>query len=104
MAYQVDQIKTVDPDDTQALKIVKGSDYVTLLTCTPYMVNSHRLLVRGKRIPYVEEKETAAAKKAQQQKVGLMLGVITVLILLLLISNRIQRKKRLHSNTSIDEK
>ncbi len=73
---------------------MRGSDYVTLLTCTPYMVNSHRLFGTGKRIPYVEENETAAAKKANQQKVGLMLVVSTTfLLLLLVISNRIQAKK-----------
>lgn len=52
LAYQVDQILTVLPDETQPLAIVPGEDYVTLITCTPYGVNSHRLLVRGTRIPY----------------------------------------------------
>lgn len=54
MAYQVDQILTVLPEETEALDIVEGQDYVTLLTCTPYAVNTHRLLVRGKRISYEE--------------------------------------------------
>lgn len=49
--YRVDAITTVAADDTQALRIVQGEDYVTLLTCTPVGVNSHRLLVRGERIP-----------------------------------------------------
>ncbi|MCI7326505.1 MAG: class C sortase [Hornefia butyriciproducens] len=52
LAYQVDQIKVVKPTQTDALAAVKGKDYVTLLTCTPYGVNSHRLLVRGYRVPY----------------------------------------------------
>ena len=52
LVYQVDQIKTVVPTDTQDLQIESGKDLVTLLTCTPYMINSHRLLVRGHRIPY----------------------------------------------------
>lgn len=51
-AYKVDQIKVVEPSDTSDLKIVQGKDYVTLLTCTPYGINSHRLLVRGERVPY----------------------------------------------------
>ncbi|MBQ8026256.1 MAG: class C sortase [Oscillospiraceae bacterium] len=52
MAYQVDQIIVVEPWDVDELGIVKGEDYVTLLTCTPYGVNDHRLLVRGSRIGY----------------------------------------------------
>ena len=57
LAYQVDQIKTVEPTDTKDLRIEKGKDFVTLLTCTPYMINSHRLLVRGHRIPYHAKKK-----------------------------------------------
>lgn len=52
LAYQVDQILTVLPQETQALQIEEGKDYVTLVTCTPYAVNTHRLLIRGHRIPY----------------------------------------------------
>ena len=55
LAYQVDQIKTALPDDVSALETEVGKDYVTLVTCTPYGVNTHRLLVRGVRIPYEEE-------------------------------------------------
>ena len=54
LAYQVDQIKVVLPEETSDLQIIEGEDYVTLITCTPYGVNSHRLLVRGTRIDYVE--------------------------------------------------
>lgn len=50
MTYQVDQIRTVLPEDVSELTIAYGADYCTLQTCTPYGVNSHRLLVRGKRI------------------------------------------------------
>ena len=46
LAYQIDQILTVEPEDTKALTIVPGMDYATLVTCTPYAVNTHRLLVR----------------------------------------------------------
>lgn len=55
LAYEVDQILVVEPDETESLNIVPGKDYVTLLTCTPYGVNSHRLLVRGHRVEYSEE-------------------------------------------------
>ena len=57
MAYQVDQIKTVLPYDTTYLGIVNGEDHATLVTCTPFGVNTHRLLVRGIRIPYEEAEE-----------------------------------------------
>ena len=52
LAYEVDQIKVVEPSDFEDVLVVEGQDYATLLTCTPYMINSHRLLVRGHRIPY----------------------------------------------------
>ena len=55
LCYEVDQILVVQPSETDALQVEEGQDYVTLLTCTPYGVNSHRLLVRGHRVEYVEE-------------------------------------------------
>lgn len=57
LCYQVDKITVVEPDDTSDLAVEKGQDLVTLLTCTPYGVNSHRLLVRGHRVPYTPEIE-----------------------------------------------
>lgn len=52
LEYQVDQIQTVLPSEVESLSITEGQDYVTLVTCTPYGINSHRLLIRGTRIPY----------------------------------------------------
>ena len=52
LAYEVDQILTVEPSNFEPVLVVEGEDYMTLLTCTPYMINSHRLLVRGHRVPY----------------------------------------------------
>lgn len=49
-AYKVDRITVIDPDDSSRLRIVKGEDRVTLMTCTPYGVNTHRLLVSGRRV------------------------------------------------------
>ena len=64
LAYRVDAINTVLPTDTHLLQIEDGKDYVTLVTCTPFGVNTHRLIVRGYRVPYVPEQEaTAAAEK-----------------------------------------
>ena len=59
LAYQVDQILVVEPDQTDALKIVKGEDLCTLVTCTPIGINSHRLLVRGTRVPYTGEEKVS---------------------------------------------
>lgn len=64
-AYQVNQILTVLPEETEALAIQPGEDYVTLITCTPYGINSHRLLVRGTRIPYIPEE--AAVQQAMEE-------------------------------------
>ena len=55
LSYEVDKISVVKPEDTTALAVEDGQDLVTLLTCTPYGVNTERLLVRGHRVPYVEE-------------------------------------------------
>lgn len=66
LAYEVDQIATVLPGDTSLLQIEEGQDLVTLVTCTPFGVNTHRLLVRGHRAPYVPE---LAAEGGEAQKV-----------------------------------
>ena len=97
LAYQVDQIlDMVDKDDMEtleeALQVVPGEDHVTLFTCTPYGVNSHRLLVRGIRVPYNGEEEAATTPvdtmlEAVQDyyMLYLILGLaITLLIILLM--------------------
>lgn len=61
LAYKVDSLHTVLPTDTSQLQIEDGKDLVTLVTCTPFGVNTHRLLVRGHRVPYVPEQEVPAA-------------------------------------------
>ncbi len=61
LAYKVDIINTVLPTDTSLLQIEDGKDLVTLVTCTPFGVNTHRLLVRGHRVPYTPEQEAPAA-------------------------------------------
>lgn len=68
LAYQVDQIKVVLPSDTEDLQINAEEDYVTLITCTPYGINSHRLLVRGTRVPYDEAK--ASEERAGRSTAG----------------------------------
>lgn len=56
LKYEVDQIEVVLPSEINSLRIVDGEDLVTLLTCTPYGINTHRLLVRGKRVDYDDTK------------------------------------------------
>lgn len=84
LAYEVDQILTVLPDNTAPLMIEQGEDYCTLLTCTPYGVNTHRLLVRGHRIAYepdaaAEDEQTPVSIKRstwmQQYLRGILCGV-----------------------------
>ena len=57
LTYEVDQISIVLPTETDNLKVVDGKDYVTLMTCTPYGINTHRLLVRGKRVETTESQK-----------------------------------------------
>jgi sortase A len=81
LAYQVDQIKTVLPEDTEDIAIEEGKDYVTLLTCTPYGVNTHRLLVRGVRIPYEEAEEQEPSSQTEGSGTGLSIFTLVVPIL-----------------------
>ena len=62
LAYKVDAVHTVLPTDTSRLQIEDGKDYVTLVTCTPFGINTHRLLVRGQRVPYTPEQDAVAAE------------------------------------------
>jgi len=62
LAYEVDQIRVVEPTDASSLMIEEGKDLVTLLTCDPYMINSHRLLVRGHRTEYTQEAVNESVK------------------------------------------
>lgn len=85
LTYEVDQILIVEPEDTSALEFEKGKDLCTLVTCTPYGINSHRLLVRGHRI---ENQETASSIRvtadAQQIEPVVVAPILAVPILLIL--------------------
>lgn len=108
LAYQVDQIlDMVDKDDSEtlqkALQIEEGQDYVTLFTCTPYGVNSHRLLVRGTRVPYngEEEIESTAAESMLKSiqnyyMIYLILGLSVTLLVILLMKFLIKPGKKKH--------
>ena len=72
LTYEVDQISIVLPTETDNLKVVDGKDYVTLMTCTPYGINTHRLLVRGERTEYIPPEELAeqnAVHEVQSQTI-----------------------------------
>ncbi|VSY45749.1 sortase family protein [Streptococcus pneumoniae] len=96
MAYQVDQVKVIEPTNFDDLLIVPGHDYVTLLTCTPYMINTHRLLVRGHRIPYVAEveEEFIAANKLSHLYRYLFYVAVGLIVILLWIIRRLRKKKK----------
>ena len=79
LAYKVNQILTVLPEETEALSIVPGQDYATLVTCTPYAINTHRLLVRGHRIPYEE-----AVKIEKDTSTGIELSFTTKVLIVTL--------------------
>ena len=97
LTYEVDQILIVEPQDTAALEIVEGEDYCTLVTCTPYGINTHRLLVRGHRIDNIEEvktvRVTADAVQIEPMLVAPVVAVPMLLILLILLLLPRRRKK-----------
>lgn len=85
LTYEVDQILIVEPQETSALHIVEGEDYCTLVTCTPYGVNTHRLLVRGHRIENLKEAKTIRVTADAIQIEPLIVAPIVAIPLLLLL-------------------
>lgn len=85
LTYQVDQILIVLPEDTDALSITEGKDYCTLVTCTPYGINTHRLLVRGHRIETTEENQVSVTSDAIQVEPLVVASVSAAPVLLLLL-------------------
>ncbi len=111
LAYQVDQINVVSPDDLTLIQIEPGRDLCTLLTCTPYGVNTHRLLVRGSRVPYRPE---AVSEESGKYEVTLQqddpvrfaaAGLTAALIIVVVMRMMTIRKKRHNHNKgrSLDE-
>lgn len=94
LAYQVDQILVIEPWNFDPVLVVEGKDYMTLLTCTPYMINSHRLLVRGHRIPYVPEEKEEAEDKAKFNYKDLIVPGFVILLLIIIIFIYIKRRRR----------
>ena len=102
LAYEVDKINVVKPNETNDLKIVPGQDYVTLVTCTPYGINSYRLLVRGHRVEYDPDLEKQESKKANNdvwfkeyiKSIVSGIGIIVLIIIFIVVLKRVKRVLR----------
>lgn len=119
LKYEVDSIKVVLPEETDDLRVVKGEDYVTLLTCTPYSVNTHRLLVRGKRVEYDDSKYiTTGASAASFGDEGIfflgykipywaaaliIVGFIAIVVIIVIICLKRSKKKKRYTDKNKDE-
>lgn len=95
-AYEVDDIKVVEPTDTDSLQKDADHDYVTLLTCTPYGVNSHRLLVRGHRVKYTEKQSAEGGRSDRTRQIISVLSIVggglAAWIILVLLDRRKKRR------------
>jgi len=85
LTYKVDQILIVEPEEVEALNIIEGKDYCTLVTCTPYGVNSHRLLVRGVRVEEQEAEKIRVSSDAVQIEPLYIAPILAVPMLLLIL-------------------
>ncbi len=115
MTYQVDQILTVLPTELEALEVEDGQDYVTLMTCTPYGINTHRLLVRGHRIenlpeeevksiPVVHvERELTTQEKIQKYIPFAVMGVAVLFLIALLMPSKKDKHRSKESGEADDE-
>lgn len=109
LAYEVDEVNTVQPYELQELQALEGRDLVTLITCTPYGINTHRLLVRGTRVPYIPEEAEEYRRTAglvsvlgmdvRLQYLGAAAGgllLLTALVIALLVRQRKKKKGGWH--------
>ena len=107
LTYEVDQILIVEPQETAALEIEEGKDYCTLVTCTPYGVNTHRLLVRGHRVANAQEAKTvrvtADAVQIEPLLVAPMVAIPLLLVLLILLLLPGRRGKKHGGEADEDE-
>lgn len=94
LAYRVDRIMVVEPSNFEPILVEAGKDYATLLTCTPYMINSHRLLVRGYRIPYQTAIDDGIANtpRFRPDFMQLLLILMPILAFLIVVSTREKRR------------
>lgn len=116
LKYEVDIIKVVLPEETDDLRVIRGEDHVTLLTCTPYSINTHRLLVRGKRVEYDDSKYiTTGASAASFGGDGIfflgykipypvaaliVVGFVALVVIIVIISLRRSKKKKRYTDNN----
>lgn len=116
LKYEVDIIKVVLPEETDDLRVIRGEDHVTLLTCTPYSINTHRLLVRGKRVAYDDSKYiTTGASAASFGDDGIfflgykipypvaaliVVGFVAFVVIIVIISLRRSKKKKRYTDNN----
>jgi len=96
LTYEVDQILIVEPDETEALLIEEGQDLCTLVTCTPYGINTHRLLVRGHRVPNVDTSTVRITADAAQIEPLLVAPIVALPLLLVMLIGLMKPKKKRH--------
>ena len=83
--YEVDQIRIVEPDDTSLIGVEKGKDYCTLLTCTPYGINTQRLLVRGHQVDTSQNRNLYISNEAYRVDVLIVMPIVALPIILFLL-------------------
>lgn len=107
MKYEVDQIKVVLPEETDDLKPIEGQDLITLVTCTPYGINSHRLLVRAHRVPMDPSEESVFDQKGFHLQWWMWVIIAAAIIILLLLAwwirNMIKKSKQAAAAGDADE-
>ena len=119
LKYEVDIIKVVLPEETDDLRVIRGEDHVTLLTCTPYSINTHRLLVRGKRVAYDDSKYiTTGASAASFGGDGIfflgykipypvaaliVVGFVAFVVIIVIISLRRSKKKKRYTDNNKED-
>lgn len=93
LAYKVDDVKIVLPTNTEWLEMKQDKDYVTLITCDPYMINTHRLLVRGERVPYNPGEQNIIPEKDDNFKIILIALIVAIIIAIILTSIYFYKKR-----------
>ena len=100
LAYEVDDVRVIEPDDVSTLQPVSGKDMITLITCTPYGINTHRLVVQGVRVPYVESlkediNNSGYMKLTESKKsriYGIIIGIVILVVFIFLYKKRKKNK------------
>ena len=106
LAYKIDQIKVIEPDMTDDLQRIDGKDYCTLLTCTPYAINSHRLLLRGERTEYIpSERESIKpiSGRTEEDYIVRLVAIIASIVMIDIFIIALMRKRNLKKQEHIEQ-